>query len=133
MKILIIQCNQTHEAKRYPYWDGLEELLTNHEVKKIETKLSEKELIDLTNWCDVWVTIDSFFPHFVQYHKLKPGIVIWGKSDPKIFGYEENVNLLRHPRYLREEQFKWWQSEKYDKDVFVSPSKIKDAIDEFVK
>jgi len=119
MNILIIPCNETHEAKRYPYWEELEDNLSGHAVLKIENKHTEKELLEKIDWCDVWISIDSFFQHFVSFHNLKPGIVLWGKSDPKIFGYESNKNLYK-PDKLRSNQFLWWREEKNDPDDFVS-------------
>ena len=47
--------------------------------------LSEKEIIDLINWATVYLATDSFPQHLCAYHKLKKGIVIWGKSDPEIY------------------------------------------------
>lgn len=123
MKILIVPGN-VHNAKSYPYWDELLELIKDHEIRKIQGILTEQEIIDLVNWCDIFISIDSFLPHLAHYHKLKRGVVIWGKSDPKIFGYEENINLIKDINHLRSEQFKWWIDEPHDPKVFVSPEEI---------
>jgi ADP-heptose:LPS heptosyltransferase len=114
MKILI--CKGNPNAKSYPYWDEL----TGHDIKVLEGKLSTQEIIDLVNWSDKWVSVDTFLPHFCAYHKLKPGIVIFAKSDPEIFGYKHNINLLKDRKYLRAEQFKWWKDEPINKEAFVS-------------
>jgi len=123
MKILIVPGN-VQNAKSYPYWDSLLSLLKDHEIRKIEGILKEQEIIDAINWCDTWISIDSFVQHLVTYHHLKPGIVLWGKSDPLIFGYPTNINLLKDRKYLREDQFKWWKDEPIDIDVFVQPEEI---------
>lgn len=121
-KILIAKGNPN--AKAYPYWDEL----TGHEIKVLEGKLSTQEIIDLVNWSDVWVATDTFLQHFCAYHKLKRGIVIWGKSDPKLFGYEHNINLLKDRKYLRRHQFLWWKDEPIDKEAFVSIDVLQKAI-----
>ena len=97
-------------------------LATKHEIKKIEGIMPEQDIIDLIRWADVVVSIDSFVPHLIQYHKInKKVVVIWGTSSPEIFGYTTNVNLLKGRQYLREQQFKWWKDEVPNPDAFVSP------------
>ena len=127
MRILIVPGNNKN-AKSYPHWDRLLELLGDHEIKKIEGILKEQEIIDWVNWCEVWISIDSFLQHLVSHYKLKRGIVIWGKSDPEIFGYKTNINLLKDRKCLRAEQFKWWKDEPIDPDVFVPPEMIVEAL-----
>jgi len=128
MKILICPGNK-QTAKSYPHWDRLTTLLAGHNIKGVVGILKEQEIIDLINWCDVWASIDSFLPHLVKYRKLKPGIVLWGKSDPLIFGYPENKNLLKDRKYLKGQQFKWWIDEPIDPTVFVEPEEIAKEID----
>jgi ADP-heptose:LPS heptosyltransferase len=123
MKILVIPGN-TQNAKSYPYWEPLLALLKEHEVRGVASILKEQQIMELINWCDVWITIDSFAQHLAAYHKLKRGIVLWGKSDPLIFGYPHNVNLLKDRQYLRPQQFKWWVDEPIDPAVFVSPDLV---------
>lgn len=123
MKILIVPGN-VQNAKSYPHWEQFLVLVRDHEVKRIEGMLKEREIIDLVNWCDVWVSIDSFLPHLVAYHKLKRGVVVWGKSDPLIFGYPTNVNLLKGREHLRAGQFRHWSEEPYNPSVFVSPETV---------
>lgn len=99
-------------------------LIPEHEVKEIKGILPEPEIIDLVNWCDVWITIDSFLPHLCQYHNLKKGIVLWGKSDPTIFGYKSNINLLKDRKRLRPDQFRWWNDVKHSNEDWVLPEEI---------
>ena len=122
MKLLIIKGNKN--AKYYPYWDQL----TDHDIKVMGDNLSNQEIIDLINWCDKWISTDTFIQHFVKYHNLKPGIVIWGKSDPKVFGYDTNINLLKDPKYLRPFQFRYWKDEPIDENAFVSIDVLQQAI-----
>ena len=123
MKILIIPGN-VQNAKSYPHWDKFLVLAQKHDIRKIEGMLPEQGIINLIHWCDIWISIDSFVPHLVAYHKLKNGIVIWGKSDPLIFGYKENANLLKDRKYLRPDQFRWWRDEVHDPNVFISPERL---------
>ena len=119
MKILINRGN-LQNAKSYPYWEEFLVLAKEHEIKEIKGILSEKEIIDLVNWCDIWITIDTFLPHLCAYNKLKKGIVIWGKSDPLLFGYPQNINLLKDRKYLRPDQFTFWTGVKNEPGSFVS-------------
>src|ERR1035437_215856 len=131
MKILINRGN-IQNCKSYPYWDELVLLLKDHEVKEIKGILPEQEIIDLVNWCDIWITIDTFLQHLCAYHKLKKGIVLWGKSNPQYFGYKDNINLYKDEKYFRVNQFRNWTSEWNDivnnPAAFVSPETILKAI-----
>lgn len=123
MKILVVPGN-VQNAKSYPYWERFLKLANKYEVKTINGILPDKEIIGLINWCDIWISIDSFLPHLAHYHKLKRGIVLWGQSDPNIFGYPTNINLLKDRKYLRPDQFKWWKDEPHNPEVFVTPEEI---------
>lgn len=90
--------------------------------------LNFKSLISLLNKCHTWIASDNFFPHFAHYYGKK-GIVLWGRSDPLIFGYPENINLLKSRSNLREEQFKWWRETPHDNSVFVDAKQVLDALD----
>ena len=127
MKILLCRGN-IQNAKSYPddFWEEFLALIKDHEVKEITGILPEQEIIDLVNWSDKWVSIDSFLQHLCAYHKLKPGVVLWGKSNPAIFGYKHNINL--HKGRFRPDQFRWWQDVKHDPNDFVSPEVLKNAI-----
>jgi hypothetical protein len=131
MKVLICRGN-FETPKSYPHWEELLKLINDHvfEVKELKGIVPEATIIDMVNWCDVWITVDSFLPHLCAFKKLKPGIVLWGKSDPNIFGYSHNVNLLKNRDNLRpgKEQFMWWKDVPYDKDIFVSPQEVVDRI-----
>jgi hypothetical protein len=86
--------------------------------------LSLEGLSELVSKADAWISVDNFFPHFCHARGLRGGIVLWGKSDPRIFGYPENVNLLRDRRHLRNKQFDIWEAEEYEKHVFVSAEEV---------
>jgi ADP-heptose:LPS heptosyltransferase len=129
MNILVIRGNiQTAKSYPDPYWDELIKLLKDHEIKEIKGILPEQEIIDLVNWCDTWISIDSFLQHLCAYKNLKPGIVLWGLSDPELFGYKHNINLLKDRKYLRPDQYRWWNDVPYNADAFISPDEVIKAL-----
>lgn len=85
--------------------------------------LKLKELAELMLQCRTWIAVDNFMPHFGALNK-KPGIVLWGKSDPLIFGHSQNHNLLKSRSFLRKNQFGIWEEEEYSPDVFVAPEEV---------
>ena len=50
--------------------------------------------------------------------------MLFGQSDPLIFGHPENINLLKDRKYLREQQFWWWEQCEYKEDAFVRPEEV---------
>lgn len=123
--------NGAKNPKDYPYWkelialidepivqvgiDGEEQL-----VPDFRKNLSIEQLSELILQCRTWIAVDSFFQHFC-WDLGKPGIVLWGQSDPIIFGHPENINLLKDRSYLRPNQFLIWEQAEYIKEAFVSP------------
>jgi ADP-heptose:LPS heptosyltransferase len=82
---------------------------------------------------DIVLSIDSFVPHLARYYKCKAKVVVlWGKSDPLIFGYSEHINLLKDRKYLKTQQFQWWKDEPYNPEVFVSPEEVFNVIQKMV-
>jgi ADP-heptose:LPS heptosyltransferase len=126
--------NNAQNPKNYPYW---EELLSNIDepivqigiegekqlVKDFKKNLSLLELKTLVKQCKTWIGVDSFFQHFC-WSIGKPGIVLWGQSDPNIFGHKENINLLKSRDYLRADQFLIWEQAEYIEDCFVKPEVV---------
>jgi len=123
--------NGKNNPKNYPYWKELVSLIdepiiqigvTGEEslVDDCRFDLNMKELEKLVFECRTWIGVDSFFQHFC-WDLGKPGIVIWGQSDPNIFGHSENINLLKDRKYLREKQFWLWEQAEYKEEAFVSP------------
>lgn len=134
--------NGRRNAKNYPFWLELIPLLLRENYKIIQIGVtgesiipgitssvfnpSLKDLSAIVNSADTWISVDNFFPHFCALIAQKPGIVLWGKSDPKIFGHPLNINLLKDRKYLREEreQFSWWDNEPFEEEVFISPETV---------
>ena len=126
--------NDKEHPKNYPFWkeviehidedivqigiDGEEQL-----VPDFRKNLQLYELSVLTTQCKTWVSIDSFFQHFC-WDLNKPGIVIFGQSDPNIFGHTENINLLKDRKYLAPNQFLWWEQTEHLAERFIDPSEV---------
>jgi len=110
----IIQIGVTGEKKLVP------DFRVNLKLKQIGELLSNEQ-------CYTWISVDNFLPH-LAWHYDKPGIVLWGLSDPNIFGYQKNKNLLKARKYLRENQFMIWDGLTYDPKVFVTADKVIEAV-----
>jgi len=100
---------------------GIGERLIGANEVKLGLSLSELEVLIRKSY--TVVTVDSFIQHYCWYLD-KQAIVLWGKSDPLIFGHESNINLLKDRKNLREDSFRWWEDVSYDENVFVSPQYV---------
>ena len=87
------------------------------------TNLSIAVLRELLWQCRTWIGVDSFFQH-LGWDEGKKGIVLWGPSDPLIFGHPENINLLKARSHLVKNQFLWWEATEYQNDRFVKPKEV---------
>jgi ADP-heptose:LPS heptosyltransferase len=109
-----------------PYNHKIVQIGQGDEEKLVEDyhfDLSLKHLKELTLSCDTWIGIDSFYQH-LAWSIGKKGIVIFGQSDPNIFGHKENINLLNSRAYLRQWQFQTWEEIDHKKESFVTPKEV---------
>lgn len=128
--------------KNYPYWDEVVPSLVKTGVEVVQVSCSgepsigaPKRVDDLSlgavekmiRECKVWVSVDNFW-HHMAWTLGKPGIAIFGSSDPVIFGHPENMNLLKDRRFLRTRQFGLWSQEKVNHEVFVGPAVVVNAV-----
>lgn len=129
--------------KNFPYWQELINMLVEREfeivqlgirgeeeftgVKSFEVDLSFPVLKRLILSANLWISVDNFLPHFCNTFNSY-GIVIFGYSDPNIFGYSNNVNLLKDRKLLRPFQFQTWEEVEYDKNVFVGAKEVFDKV-----
>ena len=135
--------DKSYNPKNYPYWsEAIEGLKDDYDIIQIgvtdEKKLVDDFRVNLTlkvigellmdPKCHTWISVDNFLPHLAHVVGKEPGIVIWGISDPNIFGYRENKNLLKARKYLREAQFQIWDGLKYDPNVFVTADRVIEAV-----
>jgi len=96
-------------------------------IKEFKMGLAFKDLKKLILDHDFWISVDNFLPHFCNTFNSR-GIVLFSKSDPIIFGYNHNINLLKDRKYLRPNQFNSWDECNYDLDAFISPSLVVSTI-----
>lgn len=155
MKVIIspyskkLREKDTPHPKNYPYWPKLIELLEIKGYQLIQVGapgetpltrdtrfgLTSQELIELVRATAFFISVENFFPHMVHYNfrGQKAGIVLYGKSDPEIFGYPENINLLKDKKYLRWDQFGPWENTDYVEEAFISPQEVLSAVESFGK
>lgn len=126
--------NGKQNPKNYPYWDELiaqidEPIIQvgvvgeKQLVEDFRTNLPLAELRKLIQECRTWIGVDSFFQH-LAWDEGKPGIVLWGVSDPLIFGHPENINLLKDRSHLSPNQFLWWEYTEHKNERFVEPQVV---------
>lgn len=129
--------------KSYPYWEKVIKLLQKNypDQKLVQVGVEgEQQLLDdfrkglsldqlgkLVDSCDTWISVDSFFQHFC-WDRKKRGVVLFGQSDPVIFGHPENINLLKHRKFLREKQYWLWEQAEANPKCWVSPEEVVKAI-----
>lgn len=134
--------NGQKNPKNYPYWKEVVAILKSRGYHIVQVGVSGEEPIDADEVCnnkrlkdlkkmllesDGWASVDNFFNHFATFYGKK-GVVVFGRSDPLIFGYAQNINLLKSRDCLREQQFELWEQDVFREDVFVDPSIVADAI-----
>jgi ADP-heptose:LPS heptosyltransferase len=120
--------------KNYPYWEELISQINEPIVQvgiegekqlvpDFRKNLPLTELRKLIQECRIWISCDSFFQH-LAWDEGKSGIVLWGVSDPLIYGHPENINLLKDRSYLSESQFLWWEFTEHKDERFVKPNEV---------
>ena len=126
--------------KNYPHWQVVVDVLVSigHDIVQIgvggEILLNGAKpafglsLAELTRMvddpsCKTWMSVDNFFPHLC-FHTKKSGVVVWSRSDPSIFGYPQNTNILKDRSYLRPDQFGFWHDCAHDPESFVNPAVV---------
>lgn len=134
--------NGERNPKNYPWWTEAVGMLNGRGIHTIQVGTSGEEYVGAKEWlkdlnlddlaiqinnCDTWAGIDNFFNHYASYYG-KRGVAVFGASDPNIYGYDFNINLLKGREYLRPDQFGLWESIKYDENRFVNPQTIVDAV-----
>jgi hypothetical protein len=134
----------THKAKTYPHWHGLVEILRarNYLITQVgvgsEEKLpgiehvwdkSLKEVEDVVRSIGDFVSIDNFLHHLAHSIGVR-GTVIWGPSDPNIYGYGSQINIIKHRKYLRPDQFGFYRGWvwPYEKEGWYGPKEVADFI-----
>ena len=143
--------NGKENPKNFPYWEKVISLLidANHSVTQVgasgERRIKDdtispslsysfdysmKELAGMLKEFDTFISVDNFFHHFAHYYDFY-GIVLFSRSDPAIYGYPENINLLKDKKFLRKDQFGLWESCDYIQEAFVNPEYVIKAVEKF--
>lgn len=128
--------------KNYPHWSEVVNGLVSvdHKVVQLSCKseadvpgaerindLPLDKIGEMMKGCDTWISVDNFF-HHMAWTLGQPGIVIFGSSDPEIFGHPENINILKDRRFLRARQFGLWSQETPNPDRFIGSSAVLEAV-----
>lgn len=138
--------NGKPHPKNYPWWPELVAMLLaqGHELTQVgvsgelqlvsdfRTNLRLVELEALVKQHDTWIGVDSFGQHFCWSLGVR-GIVLFGQSDPNIFGHNENINLLKDRKYLREKQFWLWEQAEFIEESFVDPGAVVQSLNDNFK
>ncbi len=135
--------NGKNNPKNYPYWNSVCLLLKFKGYEIVQIGVEGEEIVDGVNEvmfnlsflqleklvlkCKGWISVDNFFQHFC-YLLNKPGVVIFGPSDPLIFGHFLNINLLKDRMFLREDQFNLWDSCEFKEERFIEPLSVVNAV-----
>jgi ADP-heptose:LPS heptosyltransferase len=105
--------------KNYPFWKEIVHILRRDLIEVVQIgrtgeedlganfkmfNLPFKEIRALIDKCDLWISVDNFLQHMIGPNGKK-GIVIFGPSNPIIFGYPNNVNLFKDISGFRKDQF----------------------------
>jgi ADP-heptose:LPS heptosyltransferase len=142
--------NGKPHPKDYPCWKELIPLIDEPIVQvgvqgeiqlvpDFRTNLSLTDLAKLVGECKTWIAVDSFFQHFC-WDLGKKGIVLFGQSNPEIFGHPENFNLFNKREigpgcwfpYFREQQFWLWEQAEVIPEAFVKPEVVLEHLKKFL-
>ena len=126
--------------KDYPKVKELAELLENEDeviqvgggndeqvCQNFQPNLSFDGLGKLIHASRTGVCVDSYLSHCYWYFGRR-AIVLFGISDPLIFGHPENLNLLVDRKFLRPRQFDLYYLDQYNPQAFVDPPTVMKAL-----
>lgn len=128
--------------KNYPHWEAVVSGLSKagHEILQVSCSgepdvlgaqrvndLPLNKISELMKLSGTWISCDNFF-HHMAWSIGQPGVVIFGSSDPLIFGHPENINLLKDRRFLRIRQFGLWSQENPNPEMFVDAEAVMIAV-----
>lgn len=134
--------NRKENPKNYPYWPETIDILKRHGFFIIQVGITGERRLNsdefkvglplndlriLIRECTIWASVDNFF-HHLCWLENKPGVVVFGRSDPIIFGHDIHDNLLKSREFLRANQFGLWEDIEFSLDPFVSPDIVAETI-----
>jgi ADP-heptose:LPS heptosyltransferase len=129
--------------KDWPFFNELIEAMPQHQFIQIGVgnkpyngaaviNTDRKGVIQLINECDTWICVDTWLQHVATLTCKKRGIVIFSRSEPKMFGHPQNINLLKSQMYVQD-PYKMWLAANYSAAAFVSVDKVVEAVNEILK
>lgn len=135
------QLNGSGSPKSYPFAKQLGEMLLSagHNVIQVggekdeqvvpdfRKNLSFEEVSQLIDSADTAICVDSYLQHHCWFMN-KRAVVLWGISDPLIFGHSFHLNLLKDRSFLRRNQFDLYYSNEHNPEAFVTPTEVIKAL-----
>lgn len=132
-------------AKEYPFWEELLNLITIQDevyqyvmpgdkelVKSVIPHVPFKDFFNIVKEMDTFLCVDSYLPHFMNCHfPDKRGFVLFGPSDPTIWGYQQNFNLTNGRSFWRPNQFETWNQWEANPESHVNPLDVYSAITKY--
>ena len=120
--------------KNYPWWPQLISLLPQPVVQvgvtgeqqlvsDFRVNLNLSELAALIKSSNFWISCDSFVQHYA-WDLGKPGVVLWGPSNPIIYGHPENLNITKGAQFQSKDQFLMWHLIENRTDWWYSPDQV---------
>ena len=97
-------------------------------AKDFRANLSFNGVGELIKSSDTGICCDSYLQHH-YWLMNKKAIVLWGISDPVIFGHDLHINLLKDRRFLRPKQFDLYYGDQYNPQAFVTPLEVLHALE----
>lgn len=135
------QLNGTGSPKSYPFAKALAEIIVPRHtliqlggeedeqlIPDFRKNLSFDEVGELISTCDTAICVDSYLQHHCWYLNKK-AIVLWGISDPLIFGHQLHLNLLKDRSFLRPNQFDLYYSNEHRPEAFIGPDEVLKALE----
>ena len=128
--------------KDWPFFDKLIEALPQHEwvqigfgdkpIKGAEQVVTNRQgVIELIDKCDTWISVDTWLQHVATLTCKKRGIAIFSKSEPKMFGHPQNINLLKSQMYVQN-PYAMWEARYYSAAAFVCVEKVIESLNELL-
>lgn len=152
MKIIVAPYSRSRKdgkrnPKNYPWWQLLLEELASDRHELTVITYGEEEHINvaaktytpgrlysvesLLESHDMFMSVDNYMQHMAHFLGVR-GVVMYGPSDPRIFGYKENLNLYEDEKFFRPHQFQTWDECDFSEDAFMRPEKALPLIREFI-
>ena len=111
-----VECHQFCASEPTEYCDTV---FRNTPLSKLHAKVKEY---------DTFVSVDSFYQHMNHCGDKKIGVVIFTVSDPKIYGYPYNKNILKDEKYLRNNQYLLYRYEDLNRNACPEPHAVFEAV-----